>query len=68
MLRRELSLDIQWFPRSHLERADYISRIVDIYDWQITNSCFEYVKKLWGPHIVDCFANYYNKKVENFFA
>ena len=33
----QISLDIQWIPRSDLERADYISRIVDIDDWQITN-------------------------------
>ena len=35
-------------PRSDLERADYISRIVDIDDWQITNLCFAYREKLWG--------------------
>jgi len=58
----QISLDIQWIPRSDLERADYISRIIDIDDWQITSSCFEYIENLWGPHTVDCFANYYNKK------
>ena len=67
-LENQISLDIQWIPRSDLERADYISRIVDIDDWQITNSCFEYIDKLWGPHTVDCFANYYNNKVEKFFS
>ena len=46
-LENQISLDIQWIPRSDLERADYISRIVDIDDWQITNSCFEYIDKLW---------------------
>ena len=40
----QISLGIQWIPQSDLERADYISRIVD--DWQITNSCFEYIEKL----------------------
>ena len=64
----QISLDIQWIPRSDLEKADYISRIVDIDDWQISNSCFEYIEKLWGPHTVDCFANYYNKTVEKFFS
>ena len=41
---------------------------MDIDDWQITSSCFEYIDNLWGPHTVDCFANYYNKKVEKFFS
>ena len=64
----QISLDIQLIPRSDLERADYKSRIVDLNDWQINSSCFEYIEKLWGPHTVDCFANYYNKKVETFFS
>lgn len=64
----QIALDIQWLPRSDLERADYISRIVDVDDWQITNVCFEYIENLWGPHTVDFFANYYNKKVEKFFS
>ena len=29
---------------------------------------FEYIEKLWGPHTVDCFSNYYNKKVDIFFS
>ena len=49
-------------------KGDYISRKVDVDDWQITNACFEYIENLWGPHTVDCFANYYNKKVEKFFS
>ena len=48
-------------PRSDLERADNKSRIVDMNDWQITSSCFEYIEKLWGPHTVDRFADYYTK-------
>ena len=59
-------MDIQWIPRSDLQRADYINRTtVDIDDWQITNSRFEYIEKLWGLHDVDCFANCYNKKSKN---
>ena len=57
----QISLDIQLIPRSDLERADNKSRIVDMNDWQITSSCFEYIEKLWGPHTVDRFADYYTK-------
>ena len=65
----QISLDIQWIQWSDLERADYISRIVDIFDdRQVSNSCFEYIEKLRGTHTVDCFTNYYDKKVKKFFS
>ena len=41
-----IELEVQWLPRTEIERADYNSRIIDIDDWQIS---------------VDCFASYYNK-------
>jgi len=64
----DIQLEIQWIPRSELEKADYISRLIDIDDWQITVSCFQYLEGVWGEHTVDCFANYYNKKVNRFFS
>ena len=63
-----IHLEVQWIPRTELERADYISRLIDVDDWQITPSCFEDLDKLWGPHSLDCFANYYNKKVPRYFS
>ena len=33
-------LDIQWIPRSLNEQADYISRLIDTDDWQITHDFF----------------------------
>lgn len=63
-----IQLDIQWLPRSELERADYISRLIDIDDWQLSEGCFNEIEREWGPHTLDCFANYYNKKVPRFFS
>lgn len=63
-----IHLDIQWIPRTELEKADFISRIIDIDDWQITETCFEAIERLWGVHTVDCFANYYNKKISKYFS
>ena len=57
-------LDIQWIPRSLNEQADYISRLIDTDDWQITH---KFLDELWGPHTVDCFANFYNHKLLKFF-
>ena len=31
-------LEVQWIPRNELERADFISRIIDTDDWQISDS------------------------------
>ena len=52
-----IHLEVQWLPRTDLEKADYISRFIDIDDWQISNDCFYTIETLWGIHTVDCFAN-----------
>ena len=67
-LKHDIHLELQWIPRTHLQKADYISRILDVDDWQITSSCFHSLELLWGVHSVDCFANYYNTKVDRFFS
>ena len=33
-------LDIQWIPRTLNQQADYISRLIDIDDWQTTDDLF----------------------------
>ena len=63
-----IELEMQWIPRTELDRADFISRIIDVDDWQITISFFELLDYTWGPHTVDCFANFYNKKVNKFYS
>jgi len=61
-------LDIQWIPRTKIESADYISRFIDVDDWQLTDSCFLAINETWGPHTIDCFANFYNKKLPRFYS
>ena len=63
-----IELELQWIPRTEIERADYISRIIDIDDWQISADCFMSLEESLGVHSVDCFASYYNKKVCKFFS
>ena len=31
-----ISIDIQWIPRSENEKADYISRLIDHEDWEVS--------------------------------
>ena len=33
-------LDIQWIPRTLNQQADFISRSIDVDDWQTTNDLF----------------------------
>ena len=43
-----IELEVQWIPRTEIERADYISRIIDIDDWQISADCFKSLEESWG--------------------
>ena len=55
-LLHNISLEIQWIPRSEFQRADYINRLIDTDDWQISTQFFELLEELWGPHSLDCFG------------
>ena len=33
-------LKVHWIPRSEIDRADYISRIIDVDDWKMPAACF----------------------------
>ena len=63
-----IELEVQWIPRTEIERADYISRIIDMDDWQISADCFMSLEESCGVHSVDFFASYYNKKVSKVFS
>ena len=65
--QHSIRLEVKWIPRTENERADYISRLVDFDDWQITPDLFQSLEQLWGPHTVDCFANYYTARLPRFF-
>lgn len=64
----DIHLDIHRIPRAEVDRADFISRLIDVDDWKITPSCFAELERLWGKHFVDCFANYYDKKINRYFS
>ena len=70
MLSKEhdVSIDIEWIPRSANEVADYLSKIFDFDDWCVRDSYFRAVDSMWGPFTVDCFANSVNAKVSRFYS
>ena len=59
-----IRLKMQWIPRTEND----ISRLIDFDDWQITKDFFLSLEELWGPHTVDCFANFYTAKLSRFFS
>jgi hypothetical protein len=65
-MESNIHLELEWVPRSQNERADKISRIIDNDDWAVSEELFQYFDGLWGPHTVDRFASYYNKKIRRF--
>ena len=67
-LKARIELDIQWIPRSLNEKADYLSKIIDYDDWEITPQLFRLLEEKFGPHTVDCFADYNNCKVQKFYS
>jgi hypothetical protein len=69
-LNYNLSLDVEWIPRTENERADFFSRIVDFDDWStgISEDLFLYVDSLWEPHEIDWFANDDNHKLLVFYS
>jgi hypothetical protein len=64
----KIELAIEWVPQTELQKADCISRFKDIDDWQITPECFRYLDSAWGQHTIDCYTNYYNKKIDRFYS
>lgn len=67
-LKNNLSLDVEWIPRAKNDIADYISRIVDYDDWSVSDTVFQYLDSIWGPHEIDWFANDYNHKLPIFYS
>ena len=67
-LENNIDLRIEWIPREFNRQADFISRIRDCDDWQVTQDLFLELNSVWGPYTVDCFSNSYNNKVQKFYS
>ena len=62
----QIRLEPEWIPRAQNELADFVSRIVDYDDWQISPELFYYLEEAWGPYSVDRFADNYNTHLSRF--
>ena len=61
-----IKMQLHWVPRAVNEQADFLSRIIDTDDWQISDAFFQYVNSLWEPAAIDRFASFKNTKLPRF--
>lgn len=54
------------FPEVFNTTADELSKVIDIDDWEVCYYTFMYFDHMWGPHIVDRYATWYNTKLPRF--
>ncbi len=59
-------IEMDWIPRSLNEKADFLSKLVDHDDWEVSRDLFTILEQKWGPYSIDRFASYYNKKTVRF--
>ena len=55
-----VTVEIEWIPRSLNEYADSLSRVVDFDDWSVSTAFFDYIASLFGSFTVDRFASHYS--------
>ena len=58
----KIDLRIEWIPRELNQVADELSKVSSTDEWEVTKQFFEHVDGLWGPHEIDRFAYYANRK------
>lgn len=61
-----ISVEMEWIPRSQNDQADFLSRICDSDDWGLSEQTFSKIDQIWGPHSIDRFANHLNLKLPRF--
>jgi len=63
-----VSMEIEWIPRSLNEYADSLSRVVDFDDWSVSAGFFACISSLFGPFTVDRFASPDSAKCARFYS
>jgi hypothetical protein len=66
-LQNHVTLKDEWIPRDE-SVADRYSKMFDFDDWCISDDCFQFFNKKWGPYDVDLFAVSNNFKIRKFFS
>ena len=66
-LNNHVLLEVDWILRTCNEQADFVSRLIDLDDWEIKPSIFQTINDAWGPFYSRFFACFYNSKLSRFF-
>ena len=64
--QREITLNPEWLPRALNERADFLSKLSPVDDWNISNWVFDHLCRVWGHHDIDRFSSNLNNKCHVF--
>ena len=63
----DISLEVEWIPRSLNSYSDSVSRLID-YDWAVSTIFFHHVSSIFDPFDVDRFASSLSAKCERFYS
>lgn len=63
-----VSLEVEWIPRSFNEYADSVSCIIDYDDWAISKAFFSHVSGLFGSFDMDRFASLHTVECKRFYT
>jgi hypothetical protein len=55
-VEHNISIDVEWVPRTNNDKTDYINRIIDYDDWGVLCELFIYLESLCEPHDIDWLA------------
>ena len=64
LANNNIQLLVNWVPRNRNIQADFYSKMLDIDDYGLAKSVFEYLNFIWGPLTID--RCYYNAKLSRF--
>ena len=56
----KIRIEREWIWRADNQLENYLSKVVNLKDWQIHPSIFEELDRDWGSHTTDKIASYYN--------
>lgn len=68
MTVNNVSVEIEWVPRSLNEYADSMSKIIDFDDWNVSEFFFQYLSSPFGAFTVDRFASPETAKCVRFYS
>ena len=64
----DISIEVEWIPRSLNSYADSVSRVIDYDDWAVSTIFFHHVSSIFGPFDVDRFASSLSAKCDRFYS